>query len=59
MDLEMDVIVSEVLEQDGSNLGPVQRGLASDGFRGMVLCDQEARVRQFHELVEDYVMGRR
>jgi len=25
----------------------------------MVLCDQEARVRQFHELVEDYVMGRR
>ncbi|MEN3953162.1 aromatic ring-hydroxylating dioxygenase subunit alpha [Iodidimonas sp. SYSU 1G8] len=59
LDMDMHPIISKVLEQDGANLGAVQRGLSSDGFRGMVLCDQELRVRLFHQVVEDYVEGRR
>ena len=42
-----------------ANLGAVQKGLSSDGFRGMVLCDQELRVRLFHNVLADYVDGRR
>ncbi|MFN3231620.1 MAG: aromatic ring-hydroxylating oxygenase subunit alpha [Alphaproteobacteria bacterium] len=59
LDMDMHPIISKVLEQDGSNLGAVQRGLSSDGFRGMVLCDQELRVRQFHMVLEEYVNGDR
>lgn len=59
LDMDLHPIISKVLEQDGANLGAVQRGLSSDGFRGMVLCDQEARVRLFHKVLEDYVEGRR
>ncbi|MBI1180129.1 MAG: Rieske 2Fe-2S domain-containing protein [Alphaproteobacteria bacterium] len=59
LDMDLSPIISRVLEQDGSNLGAVQRGLSSDGFRGMVLCDQELRVRLFHQVLEDYVEGRR
>lgn len=59
LDLDLHPIISKVLEQDGGNLGAVQKGLSSDGFKGMVLCDQELRVRQFHQVVEDYVEGHR
>jgi hypothetical protein len=59
LDMDLNPIISRVLEQDGANLGAVQRGLSSDGFRGMVLCDQELRVRLFHQVVEEYVEGRR
>lgn len=59
LDMDLNPIISKVLEQDGANLGAVQKGLSSDGFRGMVLCDQELRVRLFHNVVADYVEGRR
>ncbi|MDA0339754.1 MAG: hypothetical protein O2910_07965, partial [Proteobacteria bacterium] len=59
LDMDMHPIISKVLEQDGSNLGAVQRGLSSDGFRGMELCDQELRVRHFHKVLEEYVNGER
>jgi phenylpropionate dioxygenase-like ring-hydroxylating dioxygenase large terminal subunit len=47
--------VIEVLEQDAENMIPVQKGLASDGFRGMVVGDQEVRVRHFHQTVDEFL----
>lgn len=47
------------LDQDSAAAGPVQRGLGSDGFKGMVLCDQEARVGLFYAVLDDYLEGRR
>jgi phenylpropionate dioxygenase-like ring-hydroxylating dioxygenase large terminal subunit len=43
---------AEVLEQDAANLEPMQRGTASDIFDGMMLCDQEIRVRHFHNMID-------
>ncbi len=51
--------VTEVLQQDADNMSRVQRGLASEGFGGMVVCDQELRVRHFHQTVDAYVRTER
>ncbi len=36
-----------------------QKGFRSRGFRGAYLANQEERVRRYHELIDDYIEGRR
>ena len=48
-------IVTDVLQQDADNVAINQRGLNSDGFRGMYLGDQELRLRHFHQVLDTYL----
>jgi len=50
-------VLVNVLMQDAANLPTMQRGTRSDGFRGMVLGDQEVRLRHFHQTVDRYLAG--
>ena len=34
-----------------------QRGFRSRGFKGVYLSNQEARVRRYHEMIDDYIEG--
>ncbi|MFO0687934.1 MAG: aromatic ring-hydroxylating dioxygenase subunit alpha [Myxococcota bacterium] len=43
------------LLQDGNQAAPQQRGLASRGFRGLLLAHQERRIRHFHAVLERFV----
>ena len=36
-----------------------QQGFRSRGYRGAYLAGQESRIRRYHELIDDYVEGRR
>ena len=36
-----------------------QTGFRSRGFKGVYLANQENRVRRYHELIDDYIEGRR
>ena len=36
-----------------------QRGLHSRGYKDARLCGQESRIRRFHEVINDYLEGRR
>jgi hypothetical protein len=36
-----------------------QTGFRSRGFKGVYLANQESRVRRYHELIDDYIEGRR
>lgn len=54
-DTPMSYIVTDVLQQDADNVSINQRGLKSDGFRGMYLGDQELRLRHFHNCVDRYL----
>ena len=36
-----------------------QRGFRSRGFKGVYLSEQETRIRRYHELIDDYIEGRR
>ena len=36
-----------------------QRGFRSRGFKGVYLSKQEERIRRYHELIDDYIEGRR
>jgi hypothetical protein len=36
-----------------------QRGFRSRGFTGVYLSNQEKRIRRYHELIDDYIDGRR
>lgn len=36
-----------------------QRGFRSRGYKGVYLSKQESRVRRYHELIDDYIEGRR
>lgn len=47
--------LGEVLDQDASNLGMVQRGMNSRGFRGLWISHKELRVRHLHKTVDDYI----
>ena len=53
-----DPILANVLAQDGSNMPTMQAGVASDSFKGMILSDQEVRLRHFHRTVDDFIAGR-
>jgi hypothetical protein len=50
-------VLVNVLLQDAANLPTMQRGTGSDGFRGMVLGDQEVRLRHFHQTIDRYLAG--
>jgi hypothetical protein len=36
-----------------------QTGFRSRGYKGVYLSDQEKRIRRYHELIDDYIEGRR
>jgi phenylpropionate dioxygenase-like ring-hydroxylating dioxygenase large terminal subunit len=52
-----DPVLSNVLQQDGTNMPTMQKGTASQGFRGMILGDQEVRLRHFHQTIDRFLMG--
>lgn len=35
----------------------IQRGVQSRSFKGMLLCDQEVRLRHFHQVVDKLISG--
>ncbi|MFT4520595.1 MAG: phenylpropionate dioxygenase-like ring-hydroxylating dioxygenase large terminal subunit [Halioglobus sp.] len=54
-DTPMSYIVTDVLQQDADNVSINQKGITSDGFRGMYLGDQELRLRHFHNCLDNYL----
>ena len=52
-----DPTFCNVLQEDGSNIATMQRGVQSAGFKGMILCDQEVRVRHFHQTIDRFLAG--
>ena len=48
-----------VADQDVSMAVGQQRGLKSRGFNDAILSRQEGRVRRYHEVLNDYIEGRR
>ena len=52
-----DPILANVLAQDGSNMVSMQNGVKSDSFKGMKLCDQELRLRHFHQTIDRFIAG--
>lgn len=47
------------IDQDISVFIPQQLGMRSRGYRGAYLAGQESRTQRLHELVDDYIEGRR
>jgi len=58
-DYEATIDQGDFLAQDLSLAETMQNGLHSMGFEDCYLADQEARVRRFHEVINDYLEGRR
>lgn len=58
-DYEADIPQGDFLTQDLSLAVTQQRGLRSMGFTDAYLANQETRVRRFHEVINDYLEGRR
>ena len=52
-----DPVFANVLAEDGSNMATMQAGVASESFKGMILGDQEVRLRHFHKTVDDFIGG--
>jgi hypothetical protein len=52
-----DPVLAKVLQQDGSNMPTMQQGTKSDSFRGMILGDQEIRIRHFHQTIDRFLLG--
>ena len=46
-----------VLDQDAYNLPRVQEGMNSQAYDGLIVGDQELRIRHFHAVLTDYVEG--
>lgn len=55
LDGEVPDFICEVLQQDADNVEPVQRGVQSDSFKGMILGDQEIRLRHFHNCLNEFI----
>jgi phenylpropionate dioxygenase-like ring-hydroxylating dioxygenase large terminal subunit len=47
------------IDQDIAVFVEQQKGLRSRGFKGGYLSNQESRVRRYHELINDYIEGKR
>jgi hypothetical protein len=58
-DYEATIAQGDFLTQDLSLAVTQQKGLRSMGFEGAYLSKQEARVARFHEVLNDYLEGRR
>lgn len=52
-------LVGEIVYQDMMLAEGQQRGMHSRGYSDAYLSDQEVRVRYFHEVLNDYIAGRR
>lgn len=51
--------VGDFIDEDLSVAVNQQKGLHSRGYRDAILAEQEARVRRFHEVLNDYIAERR
>ena len=58
-DYQAELAQGDFLTQDLSLAETQQRGLRSMAFSDAYLADQETRVRRFHEVINDYLEGRR
>ena len=58
-DYEATIDQGDFLTQDLSLAETQQKGLRSMAFEDCYLADQETRVRRFHEVLNDYLAGRR
>jgi phenylpropionate dioxygenase-like ring-hydroxylating dioxygenase large terminal subunit len=47
--------LGEVLDQDVELVAAVQRGVKSRGFKGPLWCEQEDRLRHFHNEIDRYI----
>ena len=50
-------MLANVLKQDGSNMPTMQQGVRSRGFKGMILSEQEVRIRHFHQTIDRFLLG--
>ena len=48
-------VFCNVLAQDGSNMETMQWGNKSDSFKGGILCEQEIRLRHFHQTIDKFI----
>ena len=51
--------MGRTIDQDIEIFPLQQAGFRSRGYEGAYLADQESRVRRYHELIDDYIEGRR
>jgi hypothetical protein len=51
--------IGPAIEDDVRVFVTQQRGFRSRGFKGVYLSAQETRIRRYHELIDDYIEGRR
>jgi phenylpropionate dioxygenase-like ring-hydroxylating dioxygenase large terminal subunit len=58
-DYQAEIAQGDFLSQDLSLAETQQRGLRSMAFEDGYLAGQETRVRRFHEVINDYLEGRR
>ena len=49
------ISLGQVLDQDAHNLPSVQRGMHSRAYEGLILGEQELRIRHFHAVLGDHV----
>ncbi len=54
-----DVSLGRTIDQDVEIFPLQQAGLRSRGYKGAYLAGQESRIRRYHELIDDYIEGRR
>ena len=48
-----------VLDQDAYNLPRVQEGMNSLAYDGLIIGEQELRIRHFHHILGEYIDGTR
>ena len=53
------VSIGPAVEDDVRVFVTQQRGFRSRDFKGVYLSEQEKRIRRYHELIDDYIEGRR
>jgi phenylpropionate dioxygenase-like ring-hydroxylating dioxygenase large terminal subunit len=51
--------MGKTINEDIAVFTQQQKGFRSRGFKGVYLSNQEGRVRRYHELIDDYIEGRR
>lgn len=51
--------MGKTIDEDIAVFMMQQRGFRSRGFKGVYLAQQENRIRRYHELIDDYIEGRR
>lgn len=54
-----EMSMGRTIDQDIEIFPLQQAGFHSRGYQGAYLADQESRVRRYHEVIDDYIEGRR